>query len=658
MIYRCAFIIGAVLLAFGALSFTACSPKAAQQDGEQAGGIYKIESPSKKIRVQFTLSPEGGALYNIIYNDSLVLQESKLGLVLEDADYSKGLTLLEATAKQEVTDQYQLLTAKRKNNFYKANKRTFHLSNTKGNKLDIIFQVSDDGVAFRYYFPEEAQEVKKISREVSSFKFPQTAKAWLQPMSQAKTGWESTNPSYEEHYEQNIAVGTPSTLGAGWVYPALFESNGTWLLITESAPEGNYSGTRLGHESPEGEYSIAFPQAPENQPGGILTPQARLPWYSPWRIIAIGSLKTIAESTLGTDLAAPAISMDASFIKPGQAAWSWVMLKDDSTVYAVQRRFIDLAAAMNWRYCLVDADWDRKIGYEKIGELSRYAQSKGVGLLLWYNSSGDWNSTPYTPKSKLLTREARMAEFKKISDMGIAGVKVDFFGGDGQSVMEYYTDILKDAAAHKLLVNFHGCTLPRGWHRTYPNLMTMEAIKGMEFVTFEQGNADRAPNHAAMLPFTRNAFDPMDFTPMNLTQIPGIERKTTSAFELALPVLFLSGIQHLAETPKGINEVPEYVKAYLKEIPEVWEDTRFIDGYPGKLAVIARKAGNKWYVAGINGEDTSKTLALDLSFIGNKEGRLLTDGTEKQGFSTSVITSGNTKHEVKLKPNGGFVMIF
>jgi alpha-glucosidase len=659
MTYKYTFLVGAFLVLAGSLCLTACSPRAAQQGEEQASGIYTIKSPAQNIVVQFTLSPEGGAFYNITHNDSLVLQESKLGLIREDADFSNGLTLLEATGSEEVSDQYQILTAKRKNNTYKANKRTFHLANAAGHKMDVIFQISDDGVAFRYYFPEQSAEVKKINREVSSFKFPPMAKAWLQPMSQAKTGWESTNPSYEEHYEQNIAVGTPSTIGAGWVFPALFQSNGSWLLLTESGPEGDYCGTRLHHESSDGEYSIAFPQAAENQPGGILTPQSILPWSTPWRIITVGSLKTIAESTLGTDLAAPAVRMDASFIKPGQASWSWVILKDDSTVYDVQKRFIDFAGDMKWRYCLVDADWDRKIGYEKIAELSRYAQSKGVGLLLWYNSAGSWNTTPYTPKSKLLTQKDRMAEFKKISDMGIAGIKVDFFGGDGQSVMAYYTDILKDAAANKLLVNFHGSTMPRGWHRTYPNLMTMEAIKGMEFITFTQETADLAPNHSAMLPFTRNAFDPMDFTPMNLTVVPGIERKTTSAFELALPVVFLSGIQHFAETPVGMAQVPAFVKEYLKEIPEVWEDTRFVEGYPGKLAVIARKAGNKWYVAGINGEATDKTLSLDLSFIGNKEGRLITDGAQKLSFTSSTVTAGNnTKNEIRLKPNGGFVMIF
>ncbi|WP_255478584.1 glycoside hydrolase family 97 protein [Rufibacter sp. XAAS-G3-1] len=620
---------------------------------------YLVESPDKSIAVTFSLAPEQSATYAITRNGAPVLQNSKLGVRMEDADLTKDLTLASVSKVESVKDDYQILTAKRKNNSYRANKRTFHLKNTQGQQMDVIFQVSNDGVAFRYYFPGQGSGVKRINQELTSFKFPESAKGWLQPMSDAKTGWSETNPSYEEYYLKGIPVGTPSPIKAGWVFPALFQSGDSWALITESAPEGNYCGTRLAPNAPGGEYSIAFPQVQEKMPGGVVNPESELPWYTPWRIIAVGSLKTIAESTLGTDLAKPAIKLDHSFIKPGKSAWSWALLKDDSTVYDVQKRFIDYAARMNWAYTLIDADWDKKIGYAKMKELADYAKTKNVGLLLWYNSAGSWNTAPYTPRDKMLTYESRMQEFARIRDMGIKGVKIDFFGGDGQSVMQYYTDILRDAAENKLLVNFHGCTLPRGWQRTYPNLMTMEAIKGFEFITFEQQNADEEAAHATVIPFTRNAFDPMDFTPVNLDKIPRINRKTTKGFELALSVLFISGIQHYAEVPQGMAKAPAYAQEFLRQVPGVWEDSRFIDGYPGKQVVMARQANGKWYVAGINGENSAKTMELDLAFLKGKKGSFISDGNDASGMQQKTVEiAAHGKTTVDLKPNGGFVMVF
>lgn len=649
-----------IIVLLAALGAMACSPKSADLSVE-AGNMdaLVVESPDQNLQLQLSLNDQAQAFYSILRNDTVVLQNSRLGIMMEDADFTNGLALASVSAPESVEDNYELLTGKRKNNSYKANKRTFHLTNAAGDTMNVIFQVSNDGVAFRYHFPGPAAEKKKITNEITSFQFKEDAIGWLQPMSDAKTGWKETNPSYEEYYQKGIAVGMPSPIKAGWVFPALFKTGNSWVLITESGNDGDYSGTRLHQNSPGGNYTIDFPQEQEKFPGGILNPESSLPWFTPWRIMAIGSLKTITESTLGTDLAKPAIAMDKSFIKPGKASWSWAILKDDSTIYSVQKRFIDYAADMHWSYTLIDADWDQKIGYEKVKELAEYAKTKNVELLLWYNSAGDWNSTPYTPKSKLITREDRRKEFARLQEMGIAGVKIDFFGGDGQSVMQYYTDILKDAADYKLLVNFHGSTLPRGWHRTYPNLMTMEAIKGFEFITFEQQNADEAPAHATVIPFARNAFDPMDFTPLSLHVIPGINRKTTVGHELALPVLFISGIQHYAETPRGMQQVPDYVKEYLRNVPTVWEDTRFVDGFPGEMAIIARRAGDRWYVAGVNGENVAKKVAVDLSFIGQKKGKLLTDGKKEGTFqNVAVDPAASNKTEINLKPNGGFVMIF
>jgi hypothetical protein len=518
--------------------------------------------------------------------------------------------------------------------------------------------VSNDGVAFHYHLPGKSTNAKTITQELTSFHFAAGTKGWLQPMSKARSGWEHSNPSYEEHYLQGISVNDPSPLGAGWIYPALFNTNTTWMLITEAALGRTSCGTRLLAAGND-ELSIGFPDSLEAFTGGQWLPHAALPWTGAWRIITIGSLKIIAESTLGTDLAKPTIPLNTTFVKPGKASWSWIMSKDNFIVYEEQKKYIDFAATMKWQYCLVDVDWDTKIGYDKIAELAAYAKTKNVGLILWYNSSGDWNTTKYHPKSALLTHEQREKEFSRIQSMGIKGVKVDFFAGDGQSMINYYIDILEDAAAHQLLVNFHGATLPRGWQRTYPHLVTTEAIRGFEMVTFGQQDADKEATHCTLLPFTRNAFDPMDFTPMNLYKITtNVKRKTSSAFELALSVLFLSGIQHFAESPEGMEHVPVYVKTFLQKLPVHWDDVRFIDGFPGKEVIIARRAGKVWYIAGINGEAIEKTWSLDLGFLKNKTFDLITDGPEDLSFiQDSKRVTADGKLTIKVKPNGGFVAV-
>lgn len=616
-----------------------------------------LTSPDKKIKISFSIS-SGSPVYSVYYENKIVINKSALGVKTGKDNLYQNLQLSKVSAVESVQDHYTMVNAKKESINYKASKRTFSLRNKDGKVISVIFQVSNDGVAFRYHFHNKAQTTTIITQEFTTYNFPATAKAWLQPKAEAQTGWEHTNPSYEENYQQDIKTGTYSK--TGWVYPALFKSNGIWVAITETGMDGNYCGTILMNDSASHVYKIGFPDKREVFTGKGLLPQASGSWYSPWRIITLGSLKTITESTLGTDLAIPAIKLkDDSFIKPGKSSWSWINSKDDSIVYSEQKKYIDFAGQMKWQYCLVDVNWDTKIGYKKIAELADYAARKNVGLLLWYNSAGAWNTVPYHPKNKLLTRQSRREEFARISKMGIKGVKIDFFNGDGQSMIAYYREILTDAADFNLLVNFHGATLPRGWARTYPHLMTTEAVKGFEMVTFMQEAADTEASHAAMLPYTRNLFDPMDFTPMNLYKIPtNVIRKTTSAFELATSVLFLSGIQHFAESPEGMAQMPDYITTFLSELPNHWDDVKFIEGTPGKLAVIARKSGNKWYVAGINGEMKAKKLLLDLSALNKDQGVYYTDGADPLTFTQNKISlPENKKTTIILKGNGGFVMV-
>lgn len=614
-----------------------------------------ISSPGGNLAIEFSLTQAGEPQYTISLDGEPVLAESKLGLIRDDEDFSKGLKLTGESDVERVEDQYEILTAKRRANTYVANRQVFHLETEKAAKMDVIFQVSDDGVAFRYAFPDTSPDVRRIEEEVTAFHFLPETRAWMQPMSEAKSGWAKTNPSYEEYYQMEIPVGTASPTGAGWVYPALFRSDSMWILVSESALSRNYCGTRLISEAGSDELRVGFPDERENFEGGSVKPKSTLPWMTPWRVIVVGDLATIVESTLGIDVADPPAVEIAGPIQPGRASWSWVLGGDGSVNFERQREFVDYAARMGWEYCLVDALWDTQIGDAKMKELCDYAKSKGVGIIVWENSAGDWNDTYQTPKSKLLTHDSRIAEFKRLKKMGVAGMKIDFFGGDGQSMIAYYHDILEDAAPFGFMINFHGATLPRGLQRTYPHLMTVEAIRGQEFITFEQANADRQPSHASMLPFARNVFAPMDFTPVALEGMKNTQRRTTDGFELAESVLFTSGIQHFADSPEGMAAQPKPVQEFLANIPAVWDDTKFLAGFPGKYVVLARRAGKKLYVAGINGQDEPQNLSLDLAFPGLKSGQLIKDGDES-GLEAVPVKPG--KLEIELKPHGGFVAVF
>ncbi|MBA4257770.1 MAG: alpha-glucosidase [Chitinophaga sp.] len=624
-------------------------------NAQQSVTLY---SPNKVISVQVVLNQSGEISYSIYHKNDLVVEPSKLGIKRKDADFTTNLKWINSSKEKRINESYTLLHGKKKYCQYQANENVLNLVNPSGKKMQIIFRTSNDGLDFRYAFKGGRDTVLQILQETTQFNFKDKATAFLQPNMESKTGWNKTQPSYEEQYKVEIPITTSAPNQSGWVLPALFKSDQYWIGITESAVDTNYCGSRLAQHSPEGIYTIGFPQSTEGIGNEAVYPTSYLPWFTPWRIITLSDqLSTIVESTHGTDLALPAAYNVENWLKPGKASWSWIMFKDGSINYDMQIRYIDFASTMNWEYCLIDVNWDRRIGYQRMRELAEYAATKRVKLLLWYNSAGNWNTVNfYTPRNKLLTHEARMKEFKILQEMGIGGIKVDFFPGDGQSSMKYYIDILKDAAQFKLAVNFHGSTYPRGWSRTYPNLVTMEAIKGQEFVTFNQQDANMQPVHCTLLPFTRNAFDPMDFTPVNLSGIPGINRKTTNGFELALSIIFLSGVQHFAESDSGMLKQPSFVIDYLKELPSTWEEVKFIDGYPGKYVVIARRSGSDWYIAGINGQNNHQSISLNLAALKLpiKKGWMIIDEIANNQLIKKEINLDLTQ-KIEMKPNGGFV---
>jgi hypothetical protein len=621
---------------------------------------HEIASPDGRIRVR--VRAEGGApRYDVRLDERTVLASSPLGLRTRGADLASGMTLKGAGPVLAAREEYTLAHGKRRLARSEANRRTITFAGPRGATLDVLWHVSNDGVAFRYAARLPAGGADVVESEETGFALPDGTVAWMHPMHDAKTGWSRVNPCYEDRYAIGVPAGTPSPHAAGWAFPALFKTAAGWVLLTESDVDDGYVAARLRQHAPGGLYSVGFPQPAEHR-GDVdpVSPAVRLPFTSPWRVIVLGSsLRPIVETTLVTDVARPSAVADPSFVAPGLAAWSWLQLDDASCTLPVQKEFLELAARLGWEYLLVDARWDEQIGWDGIRELVRVGREKGVGIWLWYNSNGTFNDAPMTPRDRMHERPVRRQEMARLRDAGVRGVKVDFMGGDKQATMALYLDILEDAAEHRIMVNFHGATLPRGWERTFPHLMTMEAVKGMEHAGFGQTSADEMPEHAAILPFTRNAVGPMDFTPTVFNRkVRRFDRRTSDAFELALAVLFESGVQHLGLTPREVSEAPEFVVEMLKAIPPAWDDVHFLDGYPGRDVALARRSGQTWFVAGINATAEPRAMSLDLGFVGaTVSGVMVGDGPDGRGFARRALSGEPSgRFAVTVPPRGGFLM--
>jgi hypothetical protein len=622
-----------------------------------------VSSPDKKLTLFFSLS-NGIPSYAVKYNGKDFPQTSPLGLISSIGDFSKGLRLA-GKAIKVVKETYTLNRSKVSKVMYSANELACTLVDTKKDTIVFIFRVTNSDVALMYRIPKNGhgEATGTIEKELTGFHLPPGSTTFITPQAPALSGYKKSKPSYEEEYTHDEPMSTPSQYGLGYTFPALYHlGDKGWMLISETGISGNYPGTRLSDANAEGMYHIEFPQEKENNGVGATTATAKLPMQTSWKTITVGtSLKPIVESTVATDVVKPVITSSRIFA-PGRASWSWIVWQDASCNYADQVTYIDLAAALHCEYILIDAGWDVKIGRDKMVELVNYARSKNVSVLLWYNSNGAWNETAQSPKNLMNTADARGQEMAWMEKIGVKGIKVDFFGGDKQETMKLYNDILVDAAAHGLVVNFHGTTIPRGWERMYPNYVSSEAVLASENLYFQQGFSDRYPVTATIYPFTRNAVATMDFGPVFLntrlsrTEKTGSIRRTTDAFEIATSVLFFSAVQHWGLTPGNLTTKPAYLFDFIRQVPTVWDETRFIDGYPGKYCVLARRKGNKWYLAAVNGQKEKLVLNLQLPMYENKQVKMIGDANgQESALSTLNIKNGQTV-TLTLSANGGAVI--
>lgn len=622
-----------------------------------------VNSPDGQLRTEVFLQG-GQPHYRVSYEGEVVLEDSPLGLVTNLVNFSSDFSW--AGSKRDTLDYtYQQEKIKQAEIHYVAHELVCSFKNQDNMLLNVAFRLSNNDIAFRYELPESVEpRALVVEKELTGFNFSQEAKGFLSPQSESMVGFARTKPSYEEGYtiEQDIAA--PSANGLGYTFPALFRSGDLWTLVSETGVRGLYCGSHLSEPAADGTYTIAFPDMTENNGFGSTGAAIGLPATTPWRTITVGKgLKPIVETTIPFDVVEPLYepSQDYDF---GKGTWSWIMWQDQSMNYDDQITYIDLAAQLGYEYILVDAWWDRNIGYKQMEELIRYAASKGVGVFLWYNSNGGVNDAPQTPRNKMNTAIARKKEMKWMQEQGVKGIKVDFFGGDKQETMRLYENMLSDANDFGLMAVFHGATLPRGWERMFPNYVGSEAVLASENLMFSQHANDLEAFHASLHPFIRNAVGSMEFGGVvlneryNRTNDGGNYRRTTDVFQLATAVLFQNPVQFFALTPNNLQDTPVFAIDFMKQVPTTWDETVFIDGYPGKYAVLARKHGDGWYIAGINAQEEMLKLELHLPMLAGKEVKYY--GDLKDGTSYMETLKVNKKGNVKMRipPKGGVVLSY
>ena len=592
-----------------------------------------LQSPDGRITVDYHADKGFSITYQGEQGNIKMMSLPEIGLKTSEAGNS--FKLISSTPVTSVVDDYEMLTGKRKHCHNEANECTYRFKNAEGLQIDLIFRVYKDGIAFRYHLPETQEEVVVLD-EYTAFAFTAGMKRWTQKFT----------VGYEGFYWPNTD-GVANNEGSEWSFPALFQpSDSTFVLLTEANILRDHTGAYLTNAADSSIYKIKLSDE-------RLTCQSG--WYSPWRVAIMGTLADIVESTLVTDVSEPCKIQDTQWIKPGLVSWIYWAYNHGSKDYQIVKKYIDFAADFDLPYMLIDWEWDAMGNGGNLNDAMKYCKEKNVTPLLWYNSSTAWCAP--TPLYRLNTPEAREKEFKWLKEIGIQGVKIDFFGGDSITTMNYYIDLLEDAAKHELLINFHGATIPRGWQRTYPNLMSVEAVYGAEWYNNKPTLTDNAAWHNCTLPFTRNVIGPMDYTPCTFTdsQHPHI---TTDAHELALLVTFESALQHLADRPEGYRQQSMEVQNFIKHLPVVWDDTKLLSGYPSEKVVIARKSGDNWYIAGLNGTESIKTLNVNLDFVQERiqSIQLFSDTANGKQMKVETLPLANNELNVECQPRGGFVI--
>ena len=620
--------------------------------GPLAAQSVSVNGPDGKLQLTVSCpSANGEVSYAVTYNGKQMLESSPLGMETNVGDFYRGLQLKEhkVTALDTVYEQSRIKASRI---HYWANELLCSFVNGEGKNVQITFRVSNNDVAFRYTLPrEQGKGSVTVNSERTGFRFPSQTTTFLCPQSDAMIGWKRTKPSYEEEYKADAPMNERSGYGHGYTFPCLFKvGDDGWVLLSETGVDSRYCGSRLS-DWDNGVYRIAFPMPEENNGNGTVSPAFSLPGSTPWRTVTVGeTLKPIVETTVPWDVVEPRYTTTHDY-KPGRGTWSWILWQDGSINYDDQVRYVDLAAAMGYEYVLIDNWWDNNIGRDRMEQFIKYARSKGVEVFLWYSSSGYWNDIEQSPVNRMDNSIARKQEMRWLQSLGVKGIKVDFFGGDKQE-----TD-------HGLMVIFHGCTLPRGWERMYPNYVGSEAVLASENLVFSQHFCDNEAFNATLHPFIRNAVGCMEFggvflnKRLNRSNDGGTIRRTTDIFQLATAVLFQNPIQNFALAPNNLTDAPQICLDFMKQVPTTWDETRFIDGYPGRYIVLARRHGNTWYIAAVNATAEPLKLKLDLPVLAGQEVSLYSDDKKMQPQLKLQKIKTDGSLQLTVQPQGGAVIV-
>ena len=632
--------------------------------GPLAAQSVSVNGPDGKLQLTVSCpSANGEVSYAVTYNGKQMLESSPLGMETNVGDFYRGLQLKEhkVTALDTVYEQSRIKASRI---HYWANELLCSFVNGEGKNVQITFRVSNNDVAFRYTLPrEQGKGSVTVNSERTGFRFPSQTTTFLCPQSDAMIGWKRTKPSYEEEYKADAPMNERSGYGHGYTFPCLFKvGDDGWVLLSETGVDSRYCGSRLS-DWDNGVYRIAFPMPEENNGNGTVSPAFSLPGSTPWRTVTVGeTLKPIVETTVPWDVVEPRYTTTHDY-KPGRGTWSWILWQDGSINYDDQVRYVDLAAAMGYEYVLIDNWWDNNIGRDRMEQFVKYARSKGVEVFLWYSSSGYWNDIEQSPVNRMDNSIARKQEMRWLQSLGVKGIKVDFFGGDKQETLRLYEEILSDADDHGLMVIFHGCTLPRGWERMYPNYVGSEAVLASENLVFSQHFCDNEAFNATLHPFIRNAVGCMEFGGvflnkcLNRSNDGGTIRRTTDIFQLATAVLFQNPIQNFALAPNNLTDAPQICLDFMKQVPTTWDETRFIDGYPGRYIVLARRHGNTWYIAAVNATAEPLKLKLDLPVLAGQEVSLYSDDKKMQPQLKLQKIKTDGSLQLTVQPQGGAVIV-
>jgi hypothetical protein len=569
-----------------------------------------------------------------------------------------------SSSGRTIDEPYTMLTGKRREREVTGSEITVPLRGADGARAELIMRAHEDGVAFRYHLLGEGES--EVMSESTGFAIPGGARVLTREYDGGDEIFVSTAGAYDQP-PKLVPLGQP-TETTGFAFPTLFERPGDeplYVMISEADLDRSYCGTRL-NEMPQGNlYGIRFPDEREGRGVGEVLPKSPLPFMTPWRVIAIGDLTTIVQSTLVDDLSRPSVVEDGSWIAPGRAAWSW--FTQTTGTPELQSEYIDFAGQYGWDYVLIDDKWDQWDNADQaVQDLVAQAEAVGVKILLWYNSGGPHTSLPSASPLNRMIEPNRREEMEKIAGWGVAGVKVDFFNSDKQDRINQYIGILEDAADFELLVNFHGATVPRGWQRTYPHLMAHEAVNGAEI--YRQLSAQGAPTAIDNVQHVllRNTIGSMDYTPVVFED--ALDKAALPyAHSLALSVVLESGIQHFADQADSNTEVGyravfgayPYVGDFLSTVPVVWDDTRLVRGSIDDHVILARRSGVDWYVGGIHGVEALIEYSFNLDFLEAEttyDMVLIEQGDDPTSFeqTTTTVNPGDPL-AIALPLNGGFV---